>query len=386
MRTNLIRPLIMYALLLICGLALFAWKVGAPVDRQDQSLLLNGLHYEIETLPESVEKGTVQQQLAAIETQIIAEQEQRQLVDRTRLRLFSIFLIVLTSGLLCWIYLVLLRPFKKLESFAYEMAKGNLNVPLPYTRSNPFGAFTWSFDLLRKDLLESERQRKQAEKDRKSVLATLSHDIKTPIASIRAYAEGLTFTLKNEKVDQKSQLYLRVLMKKVDEVTKLTDDLFLHALSDMEQLTIHSEVVSLAQWLTDEAEKVNSEFPNRCYFPEVRKELLIETDSKRLSQAFMNIIQNSVKYAPNSEIEVTIEDQELAIVMGIHDQGTSIQPEDVPFLTQRFYRGKNVVEQEGAGLGLYLSSYILVQTRGKLTIEVTEDRFSVYFLLKKIIH
>lgn len=385
MKAKLSAPLILYLLLLICGSALFVWQAG-PLDLQEQALSLNAISHEVEALPESRQKQTVKKQVEHFKSQA-AEDYERQLVNyQTQLRGFLIFLAALTLALFSWLSIVLLRPFKKLQAFAYELAKGNLNTPLPYTRSNPFGAFTWSFDLLRRDLLESERRRKQAEKERKTVLASLSHDIKTPIASIRAYAEGLTFTLANQEQTDKSQLYLKVLMKKVDEVTKLTDDLFLHALSDMEQLTIHMEVVSLNQWLAAEAEKVRYEFPNHCAFPKLSEELWIETDSKRLSQAFINIIQNSLKYAPTSAVEITIDEDETHILMGIHDQGTSIQPEDVPFLTQRFYRGKNVAEQDGAGLGLYLSSYILEQTRGNMTIEATEKGFSVYFSLKKVRH
>ena len=126
-----------------------------------------------------------------------------------------------------YVYFRILRPFDKMKYFASEIAKGNFDVPLKYERSNYFGAFTWAFDSMRKEVKSARRAEHEAVENNKTVIATLSHDIKTPIASIRAYAEGLEANL--DKSPERRARYLQVLMKKCDEVTNLTKDLFLHS-------------------------------------------------------------------------------------------------------------------------------------------------------------
>ena len=97
--------------------------------------------------------------------------------------------VVLISSL--YIYFAVLRPFDKLKGFAENIAQGNFDVPLKYERSNYFGKFTWAFDSMRNEITKSRQCEKEAIGNNKTVIATLSHDIKTPIASIRAYTEGL---------------------------------------------------------------------------------------------------------------------------------------------------------------------------------------------------
>lgn len=110
-----------------------------------------------------------------------------------------------------YVYAAILRPFDKMKIFAQTIAKGDLEVPLAYERSNYFGAFTWAFDSMRREILKARACEHEAIENNKTVIATLSHDIKTPIASIRAYAEGLEANL--DTTAEKRERYIRVLMK-----------------------------------------------------------------------------------------------------------------------------------------------------------------------------
>ena len=87
------------------------------------------------------------------------------------------------------------RPFSRLESFTDEVARGNLDLPLGYERGNPFGRFTWAFDNMRKEIKRARAAEAEALEQSKTTVAALSHDIKTPIASIRAYSERSSWGL-----------------------------------------------------------------------------------------------------------------------------------------------------------------------------------------------
>ena len=90
-----------------------------------------------------------------------------------------------------YVYFAILRPFEKMKAFAGKIARGDFEDSLRYERSNYFGEFTWAFDSMRTEIIKARACEKEAIENNKTVIATLSHDIKTPIASIRAYTEGL---------------------------------------------------------------------------------------------------------------------------------------------------------------------------------------------------
>ncbi len=151
--------------------------------------------------------------------------------------------------LLCFVCLVVLRPFDKLEVYAERIAQGDLDVSLAYERTNFFGAFTWAFDHMRGEIITARKNEAQAVTENKTIIAALSHDIKTPLASIRAYAEGLEANLEADY--EARERYLRVIMKKCDEVSRLVNDLVLHSLSELERLEIREQAVNMRVFLQE---------------------------------------------------------------------------------------------------------------------------------------
>jgi signal transduction histidine kinase len=112
---------------------------------------------------------------------------------RNYLLIFSI-IIIFSAAILCVIYLVyidktIFHPFRKLQGFARHVAAGNLDMPLEMDKGNLFGAFTESFDLMREELNKARESERLANQSKKELVASLSHDIKTPVASIKAVTE-----------------------------------------------------------------------------------------------------------------------------------------------------------------------------------------------------
>ena len=276
--------------------------------------------------------------------------------------LLTIFLMMMVF---LYVYINILKPFEKMKDFAEEIAKGNLDVPLKYERSNYFGAFTWAFDSMRKEIVSSRAAEREAVENNKTVIATLSHDIKTPIASIRAYAEGLEANL--DKSPERRQKYLEVLMRKCDEVTDLTNDLFLHSLSDMGKIEIRQEQFELTSFMEQTVSEIAAErgdvfFRNPGFSP------IVTADKKRLTQIVENLINNSRKYA-KTEITISMTEENGAVKIHFRDRGKGIPDEDMPFITDKFYRGRNCGNENGSGLGLYIVKYIIEQLGGELELK-----------------
>ena len=280
-------------------------------------------------------------------------------------------LVICCAAVLCivlvflYVYFKILRPFDKMKDFASEVAKGNFDVPLKYERSNYFGAFTWAFDIMRKEITSARMAEHEAVENNKTVIATLSHDIKTPIASIRAYAEGLEANL--DVSPERRSRYLQVMMKKCDEVTELTNDLFLHSLSDMGRIEIKPEEIDLVPFMEQTVAELTADKSDVIFIkPDFSP--VISADKKRMTQLVENLINNSRKYA-KTDIRISIKEKDNFVQVSFSDMGCGIPDEDMPFITDKFYRGKNCGNENGSGLGLYIVKYIAEKSGGSVELQ-----------------
>lgn len=275
-----------------------------------------------------------------------------------------------------YIYKKILQPFEKLEKYAEDVAAGNLDVELQYERTNYFGAFTWAFDHMREEIKYAKKKEKEAIEENKTVIASLSHDIKTPIASIRAYSEALEAGIDADF--ETRQRYLETIMKKCDEVTNLINDLVLHSLSELEKLEIVISEVDMAKVVRETVLELG--FPNLNLVEPVT-ESVVWADEKRVAQILENLLNNARKYAPEAEVFISTEIIQQKYYVHVRDTGKGIHPEDIPFVMQKFYRGHNVGNQPGSGLGLYIVKYLVDEMKGNVEICNSESGLDVVFCL-----
>ena len=274
------------------------------------------------------------------------------------------FVICIAAIIILIIYLdiTVLKPFRELKDYANEISKGNLDKTIEVKRGNYFGDFTWAFDNMRREIIKSRSAEKNAIENNKTVIATLSHDIKTPVASIRAYAEA--FEANMDSNAEKRQKYLSTIMEKCDEVTKLTNDLFIHSISEMDRLEIKEESIELKAFIDTEVRKLFVDDEVEILLPE--EEVIIKADPKRLVQIFENLKNNSAKYAKTA-VQIKLENSD-QVVVHFRDYGQGIPEEEIPFITGKFYRGKNVGEESGSGLGLYIVKELMEKMGGALRL------------------
>ena len=226
-------------------------------------------------------------------------------------------------------------------------------------------AFTWAFDSMRKEIIKARAAEREAVENNKTVIATLSHDIKTPVASIRAYAEGLAAHM--DTTPEKRMKFAEVIIRKCDEVSALTNDLFLHALSDMDKLEMNMHEVKLCAFMRKAVAELISDMDSvRLYLPD--SEWVISADEKRLMQLTENILNNAAKYG-EMPVDITIRQKDNDTVqINFKDYGNGMKDEDIPFALDKFYRGKNSADKPGAGLGLYIVKYITNKMNGEVRL------------------
>ena len=281
--------------------------------------------------------------------------------------------------LLLVIWYFYIRPFNKLSDFAASVSKGNLNVPLNMERHNYFGAFTESFDRMREELKLSAEREAAANRSKKELVAELSHDIKTPVATIKATCEVMEVKYKEPDVQEK----VAVIKSRASSVEQLVDNMFRATLDDLDELKVTPrEESSLI---------INDMLSDLRFYGTVEQknsipECLILVDKLRLEQVIDNIAGNSFKYA-GTILEVEYRSDNGSIHVILSDRGPGVPEDELAMLTTKFYRGSEASGsgKDGSGLGLYLASLFMEKMGGGLELKNREGGgFTAEIVVKKV--
>lgn len=273
---------------------------------------------------------------------------------------------VLTLTLVLHCHYTILRPFNNLQSFAQKVAAGELDTPLDMDKSNRFGAFTESFDIMREELHKSNTSKKE-------LVASLSHDIKTPIASIKAVTELML--VKTTCENQATRLH--TIFTKAEQIDALITNMFNATLEELQVLDVTTaEVAStqIAKLIEDadyQGQATVSPIPS-C---------LVVVDVLRLQQVFDNVINNAYKYA-NTSVNIFAEFIDGFLVINIQDFGEGLQDNELLRIFDKYYRGANKGSANGQGLGLFVSKYFMLKMGGDIKCTNNSSGFLVQIFIR----
>lgn len=311
---------------------------------------------------------------------LVISNELNKVINNNRKKYITIITIISIIQLITFIiyyillYIYTIRPFKKMKEFASRVSSGNLDIPLAMDKNNNFGAFTEAFDIMRSEIKKARNDEKKAIEAKKELVAKLSHDIKSPIASIKSSSE---IGIEVSKEDN-SKKYFKSINQKSDQINTLITNLFNSTLDEMEELKINPTKInsSIIKELIS-----NSDYLNKNNQYNI-KDCNVFADKLRLQQVFDNIYVNSYKYA-DTDIEVKSNIENNYLIINIKDFGTNIKKEEIPLLTEKFKRGSNVSDKDGVGLGLYISKEFMKKMNGELELDY-DNGFIVIIKLRII--
>lgn len=314
--------------------------------------------------------------------------------------------------LLLYMYLGFVRPIGNLKEFTENIAKGDLDRPLPMPRNPLFRGLAEAFDIMREELKAAFDRERQAEIDRKEMIQGLSHDIKTPLAVIKAACEVLTTKYSRKldgldkfagTTDEEDRKWARTLKDeygdmldkvgsisgKADSISSIMSDVMHVSLEDMEKVEVNpvEERSDLIEEFISRMRSYGNIVIHNHIYP-----CLVYMDRQRMEQVIDNIIGNSCKYA-GTDIDVTFSEtsdilmsdgkQGRFVKITIKDHGPGVNPEDLPLIAQKYYRGNNSSSQTGYGLGLYLAKTYMDKQGGGMEY-YNDNGFVVELLLKKV--
>ncbi|MBO5622963.1 MAG: HAMP domain-containing histidine kinase [Butyrivibrio sp.] len=307
---------------------------------------------------------------------------------------------VLLAGylLLFYMYKVFLKPIKELKDFATDIAKGDLDKPLPIRKTNMFGSFVEGYDMMREQVKLSIDRERKSEIARKELIQGLSHDIKTPLAVIGATCEvlDLKYSRKLKDADESETAEhsdtldkIRTISEKAASVSSLMSDVMHTSLEDIEKIEVTVSEESTV--ILEDRIKSLSSFGNIIMENHIHP-CLVYMDRQRMDQVIENIISNSAKYA-GTDITVTFsQTKDILMENGkagsfikikIRDEGPGVPDSDLPLISEKYYRGKNSAGKSGYGLGLFLCKMYMNKQGGGMEY-YNDNGFVVELLLRKV--
>jgi signal transduction histidine kinase len=258
------------------------------------------------------------------------------------------------------------KRLRRLENSAQEIADGNLARRITDTSSDEIGQLGHTFNRMAERLsqtlqaLEAEKEQVEAlMQARRDLVANVSHDLRTPIASLSAHLE--TLSERPERLNE----YMPILNDETARVAALIDDLFELSRMDTREMSLDLRPVALESVIG----KVVANYKSLAWeqrrivlaFEESDELPAVMADVQRVEQILINLIANGLRYTPEGGI-VTIEADALqdAVEVRVSDTGVGVPPEDLPHIFERFYRGDRSRGRpdpddglsSGSGLGL----------------------------------
>ncbi|WP_152657697.1 cell wall metabolism sensor histidine kinase WalK [Oceanobacillus sp. CFH 90083] len=301
-------------------------------------------------------------------------------------------ILILTNGLLTYFMSKsIINPISKLSTASKKISEGDLEYSVQSDKKDELGELANTFETMRLRLKEADREQKRYEQNRQELIASISHDLKTPLTSIKGYVKGIQDGVANtpEKLDR----YMDTIYRTANDMDGLIDELFLYSKLDLKKEAFQLEKVDLYAFFADFIEELafnlEKEQGKAILYADQEKAYIVEVDREKLRRVVMNIIQNSLKYMDKEqkEIQVNLTSEPDKIVVEMKDNGSGIKAEDIPYIFESFYRADASRNSAtgGSGLGLSIVQKIIQEHGGEIWAESRPNQgTSIYFTLKKV--
>lgn len=299
---------------------------------------------------------------------------------------FSAIVITLTLlGLLYWyIRKHILLPYATIAQLPYELAKGNLHKPLLSQQDQELHHFLWGLDVLREELEQAKQKQLQLQKEKKTLILAISHDIKTPLSSIKLYAAALSKRLYEDP--QKLLEIADSLQQKTSEIEAFVSQIITASKEDFLELDIPLEefyyddvVDEILHYYEDKLQLLKIPF-----HVERSSNCLLKGNLSYSIEAIQNVMENAIKYGDGKKLILSTKEEEDCRLIEITNSGSTLLLHELPHIFDSFYRGTNATSVTGSGLGLYIAKTIMEKMDGSIYAALSHQNMSITMVFRKI--
>lgn len=316
-------------------------------------------------------------------------------VVRNVLIMIIIILIFTSFTLTRWIQCGVFAPINDLNKAMKNIADGNLDYMLPvpagkHKKQGEIYDLYSNYEQMRLQLKESADEKIQTDTQNRELISNISHDLKTPITSIKGYVEGIMDGVADtpEKMDK----YIRTIYNKANDMNRLINELTIYTNIDANRIPYHFHKINVSDYFNDCIEEVGLDLDSRNiklnYTNLVSPDTLIIADPEQLKRVINNIIGNSAKYIdkPKGMIDIRILDEVDSIRVEIEDNGKGVSAKELGRIFERFYRtdSSRNSAQGGSGIGLSIVKKIIEDHGGYIWATSREGEGTcMHFVIRK---
>jgi signal transduction histidine kinase len=278
---------------------------------------------------------------------------------------------------------------RTLLAVSSQVASGDLSARVEVTSRDEIGQLTAQFNSMVEQLEESRAERDRLEASRRELIAAVSHDLRTPLASMRAMVEAL-----NDGVVSDSETvsrYLNTIQHETEHLSTLIDDLFELSQIDAGVLKLHIEPTSIEDLLSDALQSMVPQAQKKKVQLEGQVEGTlprVPLDAPRMQRVLYNLIQNAIRHTPSEgRITLVARGKSDYVELTVVDTGEGIAETDLPHIFDRFYRGEPARTRRerpdavGAGLGLAIARGIIEAHGGTITASSSPGRGATFHVV-----
>lgn len=293
-----------------------------------------------------------------------------------------IVLVITASVLIVWVYRSMVRPLSRLKIATDNIKGGNLDFDMNVRGNDEIAVVCHNFEEMRHILKDTANQRLRDEQEERELIRNISHDLKTPLTSIKGYIEGLLDGVAN--TPEKQEKYLRTISNKVNDMDKLINELTVYSRIDSNRQPYVFKKIDMHAYWDDCYDEISTELEakgiNLVYNNELAGKVYVMADAEQIKRVINNIISNSVKYISKDHGTITIDVKRnnWKVLMSITDNGKGISPQDLPRIFERFYRADSSrnSSEGGSGLGLAIARKIIEEHNGTIQADSVEGEYT----------
>lgn len=310
------------------------------------------------------------------------------------IRMFMVIVTILiftSLALTRWINKGVFYPIRQLNHAMSRIADGDFDYVLEKDENNgEIGELYKSYEDMRLKLKESTEEKIQHEKQNRELISNITHDLKTPITSIKGYVEGIIDGVAD--TEEKMQKYIKTIYTKTTEMDRLINELTYYSGIDSNKIPYHFHCINVSDYFNDCVEDVGLDLESKNirlnYSNLLSGQTKIIADPEQLKKVINNIIGNSIKYIDkeNGEIDIRLLDEIDSIRVEIEDNGKGIAQKDLANIFERFYRtdASRNSSQGGSGIGLSIVKKIIEDHGGYIWATSKEGEGTcMHFVIRK---
>lgn len=262
-----------------------------------------------------------------------------------------------------------------------DMKAGNLNRRVLARESDMTRRICYDINEIAINSQAQLIRQRQSEQAYKRLMTSLSHDVKTPLASLVGYLEAVESRI---VTGAEREEYIRVAQEKAQNLKHFVETLFEWAKLDAGEQVFHFELCDLNELTRNIAADwipifEGSSFEYEMDIPET--ECIARIDRNAYTRIMNNLLQNAVTHSGGGRVLVRIEEAAGEVRIAVADDGKGIPPDDIPHVFERMYQGDRSRSAVGNGLGLSIAKELAGAHRGKITVDSTPGSGAVFTII-----